>query len=147
MPAPVTDGVPCSVLTIAPRVLNTRVTAFSDRCLQSRTVRKNWMIVKLALICKSGKRRNDSPSLYRLICLFDELRKQFERIVARSILSHQSLDDPDVPDSHCGFRKERSTIDAVSGFVSTAQEIVSQGGAGGVHSHRQCLQLIFPEHH
>lgn len=43
----------------------------------------------------------------------------FEIIVAGRILSHLSLEDHEVADRQYGFRKQRSTIDAISRVVST----------------------------
>ncbi|XP_076235097.1 uncharacterized protein LOC143179669 [Calliopsis andreniformis] len=64
------------------------------------------------LVPKHGKPA-DSPSAYRPICLLDEVGKLFERVFVRQLEEAVSRDGPGVTDCQYGFRRGRSTLDAI----------------------------------
>ncbi|GBO99419.1 Retrovirus-related Pol polyprotein from type-1 retrotransposable element R1 [Eumeta japonica] len=77
-----------------------------------------------------GKKPPEEPSSYRPLCMLDTAGKIFERII------HQRIDavvDPLLADNQYGFRKGRSTLDAISLVVNTAKEAIAgtrwKGGA------------------
>ncbi|XP_063899258.1 uncharacterized protein LOC135119195 [Helicoverpa armigera] len=55
----------------------------------------------------------DSPSAYRPIVLLDEVGKLFERVVAHRLVAHLGGMGPDLADNQFGFRRGRSTVDAI----------------------------------
>jgi hypothetical protein len=61
----------------------------------------------------------DSPSAYRPICLLDEVGKLFERIIAARLEAHMTERAPGWHDSQFGFRRGRSTVDAVKRVRAT----------------------------
>lgn len=64
------------------------------------------------LIRKEGRLAN-SPSAYRPICLLDEARKLFERVIAVSLVEHLRTVGPNLAECQYGFREGRSTINAI----------------------------------
>jgi hypothetical protein len=87
-----------------------------------------WKTGRLVLLQKPGKPAN-TPSAYRPIVLLNEAGKLLERIVAARLIRVRYLTTtgPDRADAQHGFREGRSTIDAISGVKSFAQEDVARG--------------------
>lgn len=78
------------------------------------------------MLYKDGKPK-DSPSAYRPICLLDELGKLLERVLAGRISGHLSGVGPDLHANQYGFRKQRSTVDAIQA-VKNFTEAAMGGG-------------------
>jgi hypothetical protein len=93
------------------------------RCLKEGVYPRTWRTSRLVLLRKEG-RPLDSPSAYRPICLLDEAGKLFERIIAARLEAHMSERIPGWHDSQYGFRRGRSTVDAVIRVKSMAEEMV-----------------------
>jgi hypothetical protein len=87
---------------------------------------KIWKTGRLVVLQKPGKPAN-TPSAYRPIVLLNEAGKLLERIVAARLIRHLTTTGPDLADAQHGFREGRSTIDAISGVKSFAQEEVARG--------------------
>ncbi|CAK1582636.1 unnamed protein product [Parnassius mnemosyne] len=62
------------------------------------------------------------------LVLLDEAGKLFERIIADRLVSHLSREGPDLDDNQFGFRRGRSTIDAITRVRALAEDTVSRGG-------------------
>ncbi|XP_060831526.1 uncharacterized protein LOC132915726 [Bombus pascuorum] len=86
-----------------------------------------WRTARLVLLRKEG-RPLDSPSAYRPICLLDEVGKLLERIIAARLEAHMERREPGWHDSQYGFRRGRSTVDAVRRVCSKVEDMVSQEG-------------------
>ncbi|CAK1597372.1 unnamed protein product [Parnassius mnemosyne] len=125
--APGPDGIPGWVLVLSLAALGDRLRQLFTRCLRCATFPTAWKEARLVLLKKEG-RAADSPSAYRPICLLDEIGKLFERIVAGRLNRHLSRVGPDLADSQFGFRRERSTIDAIMRVRSLSEQAISQGG-------------------
>ncbi|CAK9834492.1 Retrovirus-related Pol polyprotein from type-1 retrotransposable element R1 (Fragment) [Anthophora retusa] len=125
--APGPDGIPGRVLALALGVLGPRLRELFDSCLRAGQFPPLWKRGRLVLLKKEG-RPADSPSAYRPICLLDEVGKLFERILAARLVGHLSGVGPDISEEQFGFRKGRSTIDAISRVRALAEAAVSQGG-------------------
>ncbi|GBP05040.1 Probable RNA-directed DNA polymerase from transposon X-element [Eumeta japonica] len=100
-----------------------------NSCLKEGTFPRKWKQQRLVLLPK-GKKPPEEPSSYRPLCMLDTASKIFERII------HQRIDavvDPLLADNQYGFRKGRSTLDAISLVVNTAKEAIAgtrwKGGA------------------
>ncbi|XP_046977643.1 uncharacterized protein LOC124543463 [Vanessa cardui] len=65
------------------------------------------------------------PSAYRPIVLLDEAGKLFERIIAARLVGSM---EPGLSEWQFGFRRGRSTLDAVARLREVAEEEVSRGG-------------------
>ncbi|CAK9799120.1 Retrovirus-related Pol polyprotein from type-1 retrotransposable element R1 (Fragment) [Anthophora plagiata] len=125
--APGPDGIPGRVWCLALGVLGPRLRALFNTCLQSGQFPPLWKRGRLVLLKKDGKPEG-SPSAYRPICLLDEVGKLFERILATRLVEHLSVVGPDLSEYQFGFRKGRSTIDAIHRVRTLAEAAVSRGG-------------------
>ncbi|CAK1595574.1 unnamed protein product [Parnassius mnemosyne] len=125
--APGPDGIPGRALVLSLAALGNRLRQLFTSCLRCAKFPTAWKEARLVLLKKDG-RAADSPSAYRPICLLDEIGKLFERIVATRLSGHLSRVGPDLADSQFGFRRERSTVDAIMRVRSLSEQTVSQGG-------------------
>ncbi|CAK1598874.1 unnamed protein product [Parnassius mnemosyne] len=125
--APGPDGIPGRALVLSLAALGNRLRQLFTSCLRCAKFPTAWKEARLVLLKKDG-RAADSPSAYRPICLLDEIGKLFERIVATRLSGHLSRVGPDLADSQFGFRRERSTVDAIMRVRSLSEQTVSRGG-------------------
>ena len=132
--APGPDGLPGKAWVLALEALGPRLRGLLSACLERGQFPLRWKTGKLVLIRKPG-RPADSPSAYRPIVLLDEVGKLFERVVAHRLVAHLGGIGPDLADHQFGFRKGRSTVDAIMRVRAlTTGDAVSRGGGrlGGV---------------
>lgn len=121
--APGPDNVPNVALKVA---IRSRPELFLDvynTCLREGTFPSQWKKQHLVLIPK-GKGNPSDPSFYRPICLLDTAGKVLERILSGRLTEHiervQGLSD-----NQYGFRKRRSTIDAIARVIKSAREAIA----------------------
>ena len=126
--APGPDGVPGKALALALTEIGPLVRNYLNRCLQAGYFPKRWKNAKLVLIQKPGRKDPFSPSSYRPICLLDEVGKLFERIIADRINSQLPMSGHDLDDQQFGFRKGRSTIEAIDNVLGYTRSAIEQGG-------------------
>lgn len=125
--APGPDGVHGRVWSAALRHgLASRFCELLTECLKAGDFPNKWKVGRLVLLRKGGKPA-DSPSAYRPIVLLDEAGKLFERIIAGRIQRHLESEGPNLSDMQYGFRKCRSTVDAIAHLRDVCEESVSQG--------------------
>ncbi|XP_063372175.1 uncharacterized protein LOC134660374 [Cydia amplana] len=124
--APGPDGIPARAWVLAMKALEPRLLRLLTACLEQGCFPKEWKSGKLVLLRKEG-RPIDSPSGYRPIVLLDEVGKLFERIIAARLIKHMEIEGPDLADCQFGFRRNRSTVDAILRVKSMAHEAVTQG--------------------
>jgi len=109
--APGPDGIPNAALhTLVPNYPSI-LTKMYNTCLIQRTFPIGWKRQRLVLIPKPGK-LNDDPSSHRPLCMLSTTGKIFERIIC----------------THFGFRRKRSTIDAI--------QVVTQLAANAIEGER-----------
>ncbi|CAK1588832.1 unnamed protein product [Parnassius mnemosyne] len=125
--APGPDGVPGRALVLALKELEPQLRGLFTACLEQGQFPSVWKEGRLVLLRKEG-RPADSPSAYRPIVLLDEAGKLLERIVADRLVSHLCREGPDLDENQFGFRRGRSTIDAITRVRALAEETVSRGG-------------------
>ncbi|CAG4946299.1 unnamed protein product [Colias eurytheme] len=106
--------------------LKHRLRNFFSKCLKAGIFPLSWKESKLVLI-KKPDRPEDSPSAYRPICLLDEIGKLFERIIAARLYEHLCSSGPDLSDKQFGFRRRRSTVDAILHVRSIAERATNSG--------------------
>ncbi|CAB0039642.1 unnamed protein product [Trichogramma brassicae] len=87
-------------------------------CLPTR-----WKRQRLALMLKPGKPAMESSS-YRSLCMLDTAGKILERIIAGRLEVHTE-GPAGLADSQYGFRKGRSTINAIQTVLSIARSAIS----------------------
>lgn len=117
--APGMDGICYSVLNHLP--FNGQVTLLGiyNAIFESGTIPEAWKTFKIIPILKPGKPSDDSKS-YRPIALASCFRKTYENMIKEKIewfLEHNRL----LPESICGFRKGRGTMDALHILINEIQ--------------------------
>ncbi|CAD6235046.1 GSCOCG00012408001-RA-CDS [Cotesia congregata] len=119
--APGLDGIPNLALKT---IIKAALTLFLDAynaCLKEGTFPRKWKQQRLVLLPK-GKKPPEEPSSYRPLCMLDTAGKIFERIIHQRI---NAVVDPLLADNQYGFRKGRSTLDAIKLVVDTAKEAIA----------------------
>ncbi|CAF4779293.1 unnamed protein product [Pieris macdunnoughi] len=125
--APGPDGMHGRVVALALDAgLDMRFRSLLTECLRNGLFPSTWKTGLLVLLKKGGK-PPESPSAYRPIVLLDEAGKLFERIIAGRIYNHLETIGPNIHEAQFGFRKHRSTIDAIARLRSVCEEQVSRG--------------------
>ncbi|XP_050338322.1 uncharacterized protein LOC126764713 [Bactrocera neohumeralis] len=105
------DGIPNRALKIA---ISYHPQPFSDlysRCLREGVFPKIWKVQRLVLLQKPNKPAGE-PSSYRPLCMIDTMGKILERIICTRLENHLE-GDGGLSDNQYGFRKKRSTLDAI----------------------------------
>ncbi|KAA5782997.1 hypothetical protein F3H09_31950, partial [Pseudomonas aeruginosa] len=98
-----------------------------SRCLREGRFPEEWKTGRLVLIPKEGRPR-DQPSGYRPIVVLSEAGKLLERVVAGRLVRHLENVGPNLADSQYGFRRGRSTLDAVQRVRDLSDQACSRGG-------------------
>nr|XP_041633340.1 uncharacterized protein LOC121503188 [Drosophila kikkawai] len=109
--APGPDAVPNRALKLAIALHPKELATLYARCLQEGTFPERWKRQKLLLLAKPGKPPGE-PSSYRPICLTDTTGKVFEKVIAARLNAAIERAGGLSP-SQFGFRKGRSTLDAI----------------------------------
>lgn len=121
--APGLDGIPNQLLKIA---INQRPELFSQlysACLLEGTFPIRWKQQRLVLIPKGDKPPED-PSSYRPLCMIDTAGKVLEKIIS-SRLERYTETPIGLSDKQFGFRKRKSTTDAVASVCNIAREALA----------------------
>ena len=121
------DEVPRRVLSLTLGTLGHRLIQLFNSCMAADKIPKCRKTANLVLIPKPGKDLA-SPLAYRPICLLNEVRELFERVIAIKMHKHLAREGPHLADTQFGFRSGRSTIDTISRVVAKIKEITGQGG-------------------
>jgi hypothetical protein len=116
--APGPDGIPNVVLKVLvqkyPEVFRNTFQELMKQCVFP----DQWKRQKLVLLPKPIKAPGDPPS-YRPICLLDTLGKLLEKIIQKRLTKHTESDEV-LSNRQFGFRKGRSTLDAILTVKATA---------------------------
>lgn len=127
--APGLDGVPNIALKTTIKAVPSLFLDVYDTCLKEGIFPRKWKQQRLVLLPK-GKRPPEEPSSYRPLCMLDTAGKILERIIHQRM---EAVVDPLLADNQYGFRKGRSTLDAINLVVATAKEAIEgvrwKGGA------------------
>jgi hypothetical protein len=75
----------------------------------------------MVLLPKPG-RPPDSPTAFRTLCLLDEVGYVLESVVAARMVVHMSRALPGIQEGQYGFRRGRSTTDAIGRVRSFIEE-------------------------
>lgn len=127
--APGPDGIPN--LAIKAAILESPDTfrQVMQSCLDAGVFPDRWKRQSLVLLPKAGKPPGE-PSAYRPICLLDTAGKVLEKIILNRLVRYTESEDG-LSDHQFGFRKGRSTVDAILSVAKTA-EIALQRKRRGV---------------
>lgn len=124
--APGPDGIPSGAWSVAMPEFGPRLRALYSECLRRGLFPTPWKVGRLVLLQKAG-RAPGTPGAYRPICILDETGKLLERILANRLLYHLGRTGPDLNDRQYGFRRGRSTVDAIRRVLATAERANSSG--------------------
>lgn len=119
--APGLDGIPNIALKTAIKAAPTLFLDVYDKCLKEGTFPRKWKQQRLVLLPK-GKKPPEEPSSYRPLCMLDTAGKIFERIIHQRI---EAVVEPLLAENQYGFRKGRSTLDAINLVVRTAKDAIT----------------------
>ncbi|KMQ94772.1 reverse transcriptase [Lasius niger] len=131
--APGPDGFRLVLWKRAPEETIRWIVGIYNTCLKTGEFPVAWKRANLVLIPKAGNvnaglQVSDAPKA-RPICLLDELGKTFERVLAERIHLWQANNrDSDVSKFQFGFRKNKSTCDALSLVREITTAAVKDGG-------------------
>ncbi|CAB0035752.1 unnamed protein product [Trichogramma brassicae] len=121
--APGPDGIPNSALKIAIAARPDIFLRVYTMCLETGVFPSGWKRQRLVLLPKPGK-PPDEPSLYRPLCMLDTAGKILERIICDRLEAFTER-PRGLSEQQYGFRKGRSTIDAIEDVISTAREAIA----------------------
>ncbi|CAB0040440.1 unnamed protein product [Trichogramma brassicae] len=121
--APGPDGIPNSALKIAIAARPDIFLRVYTMCLETGVFPSGWKRQRLVLLPKPGK-PPDEPSSYRPLCMLDTAGKILERIICDRLEAFTER-PRGLSERQYGFRKGRSTIDAIEDVVSTAREAIA----------------------
>ncbi|CAB0040047.1 unnamed protein product [Trichogramma brassicae] len=121
--APGPDGIPNSALKIAIAARPDIFLRVYTMCLETGVFPSGWKRQRLVLLPKPGK-PPDEPSSYRPLCMLDTAGKILERIICDRLEAFTERPGG-LSERQYGFRKGRSTIDAIEDVVSATREAIA----------------------
>lgn len=121
--APGPDGISNEMIKVAVNASPESFAHAYNRCFAEGCFPTNWKIGRLVLIPKPGKPL-DNPTAYRPICLLDGCGKLLEKLVVAKLREHL-VGEHEISDNQYGFRRGRSTIDALERLKSHVQAATS----------------------
>lgn len=128
--APGPDGIKAIALRKIPECATDSIGRCFNACLKEDTFPATWKKAKLALIPKGpeNEARRSLPNA-KPICLLNEIRKTFERIIIERMDAWMSKNPyAALTENQYGFRKDKSTCDALVKVRSEIQRVVEEGG-------------------
>lgn len=124
--APGPDCIPNRALKTAIKSAPHWFAKLFNECLGNGVFPNMWKKQKLILIPKPGKTLGE-PGSYRPICLLDTIGKCLERIIYSRI--QKVIEETDgISQMQFGFRKAKSTVDAIKLVVETAKKAIEGKG-------------------
>lgn len=128
--APGPDGIQATIWRRVPESVIQSLGRCFSVCLREGSFPTKWKRAKLALIPKGpGVVGGQTLPDVRPICLLDDVGKILERIIAERIDTWMEENPRDaLSDNQYGFRRGRSTWDALSRIKNEVQGVVENGG-------------------
>lgn len=111
-------------------------TAIFNHCLETGSLPSTWQQCESFLLFK-GKGLPADANNYRLICLLDHILKVLTKLIKCRL---QNAFDCVLDDDQLGFRKDRSTTDAIRRFAGSVAAVFAKGSKGVF---RYCLFVDF----
>nr|AMS38371.1 hypothetical protein [Bactrocera tryoni] len=137
--APGLDGIPNKALKIA---INHSKRAFAElysRCLKEGVFPKIWKKQRLVLLQKPNKPAGE-PSAYRPLCMIDTMAKILERLICTRLERHLEEESPGLSENQFGFRRHRSTLDAVGKVTDIAAKAIE--GTRWMHGDKKYCAVV-----
>lgn len=120
--APGPDGIPNAAIKAAMQAHPQVFAEIYDECLKKGIFPGVWKIQRLVLLPKGLKNMKD-PSAYRPLCMLDSAGKVLEKIICNR-LEEAKERAGGLAQNQYGFRKARSTTDAIKTVVDTASKAI-----------------------
>ena len=118
--APGPDAIKAEVLhNLAPKITSYLCTLLNECLIQGR-VPSCWKTANLVILKKGADKDPKNPKSYRPICLLNTLGKVQERLLCKRIKELRVLSG--MSDNQYGFRKGRSTEDAINRALHVVEE-------------------------
>lgn len=122
--APGPDGIPPEAIKICVREIPEILLRVTNELLQLQQFPDEWKVARLVLIWKPGKPIEDATS-FRPLCMLNVICKLYESMIKTRI--EKELEEKNgISKYQYGFRKGRSTIDAVKWVVDRTKESKSK---------------------
>nr|CAI5854774.1 unnamed protein product [Callosobruchus analis] len=118
--APGPDGIPSEIVKLAVKEVPHVFLKVANNALHTGCFPETWKVANVVLIRKKDK-PVELPSSYRNISLLDAAGKLLEQMILGRLLVDIEAKGS-LSDRQFGFRKNRSTIDAISMIVRIARE-------------------------
>lgn len=134
--APGPDGVPPEVVKLLAKECPDCIARVVDTIWESGHFPLTWKRANLVLIPKPGKCLQ-KPQAYRPICLLDGLAKLVEMIIHKRLADEVDKTRA-LSDNQYGFRKGRSTVEAVQKVLGTAKGLLKTPAA----AREYCLLIL-----
>ena len=126
------DKVEAKYLNIGAAAIAPSLTALFNISLASGELPEDWKCAKITPVFKLGARSD--PTNYRLISILPLVCKLLEQFAFNNFSQHLEVNSL-LPECQYGFRKGRSTQDAVSILVDDLLEAKdNHRGSGAVHA-------------
>ncbi len=130
--APGLDGIPIRAWdAFAAKNLQPLLDTF-NHCLKEGHFPRIWRVGRLVLLPKPGKDL-EKPGSYKPLCLLDDISKLLERLLLQRLEEALQVDGG-LHRNQYGFRKGRSTVDALQSIVGELQTGLGTSGMGLVVS-------------
>lgn len=127
--APGPDGIMAMFWKLIPGVVLPKLADLFTGLLRKGYFPAKWKVARLVLIPKGEV--PGTPPRARPICLLDEIGKILERIIAARMKAHLEQDPvTNLAPNQFGFRRGKSTIDAVLTVEELARDAIDNGKIG-----------------
>jgi len=110
--------------------------AVFNRCLSSGVFPERWKVARLVLLHKGKDKPRTEASSYRPLSLLDCVGKLFERLLLNKVNAHLAA-VRGLSDRQFGFRRGKSTVDAVRAVMGLAE----RAACGPVASRSLCAMI------
>lgn len=135
------DGIPNKALKIATKYNTDPLTKLFTRCMREGIFPKIWKRQRLVLLQKPNKPAGE-PHSYRPLCMLDTIGKMLERIICVRLDQHLEKEPPGLAENQYGFRRNRSTIDAIKKLTDVASKAI-EGTRWMYGSKQYCAVVTF----
>lgn len=119
--SPGPDNIPNEIIRVVMEVWPELLLETFNSCLNKGVFHIRWKRQSLVLLRK-GEKPLSEPSSYRPISLLDTIGKLFERMLLRRLEAHIAENGGLSPRQY-GFRKGRSTVDAITRVIEAASKV------------------------
>lgn len=137
--APGLDGIPNRALKIAIKQTPKSFIKVFEKCLTGGVFPKIWKKQRLVLLQKPNKTVGD-PSAYRPLCMIDTIGKILERLICERLETHLEEVEDGLSSNQYGFRKKRSTTDAIKTLTGIAEKAIE--GTRWMHGTKKYCAII-----